>query len=248
MRKRALSLAVLLGTLGCSSILGIRFDDYREGEAGTELQLDCVPQSVSRCLCELDEGFRTCDDSGHLGTCICDGGADVASARPGCGNATLDQGEACDDGNAEDGDGCSTQCLPDGRPAAVEQCPGQNVFLWGKEPVAFQLVGADQAASINDGGPDAGSCATSPQPDRVLELTSNVPGTLQVSVVASVDTFVSLRTTCDVPGSAVSCVRATVGKGTMQTVDVLGSQPVFLILEPVNASPTATFSIEVTPL
>jgi cysteine-rich repeat protein len=39
---------------------------------------------------------------------------------PSCGDDVLDEGEECDDGNAEDGDGCSAACqseephLPDG--------------------------------------------------------------------------------------------------------------------------------------
>lgn len=38
-------------------------------------------------------------------------------ARGSCGDASQDPGEACDDGNTNDGDGCTTHCLP--TPAAL---------------------------------------------------------------------------------------------------------------------------------
>lgn len=43
-----------------------------------------------------------------------DGGGELGDrAVAGCGNGTLERGEACDDGNVEDGDGCSADCMSD---------------------------------------------------------------------------------------------------------------------------------------
>lgn len=40
---------------------------------------------------------------------------------PVCGNSEIDQGEHCDDGNTDDGDGCSAECLDEG---CIEDTPG----------------------------------------------------------------------------------------------------------------------------
>lgn len=48
-----------------------------------------------------------------------------------CGNATVDAGEACDDGNTTDGDGCDSNCQPTGCGNGVrtdgEECDDGNV-------------------------------------------------------------------------------------------------------------------------
>lgn len=56
-------------------------------------------------------------DSGTGGPIICDPSAEGslcspdAPAPPGCGDGVLDDDEACDDGNRENGDGCAANCL-----------------------------------------------------------------------------------------------------------------------------------------
>lgn len=41
-------------------------------------------------------------------------GSSSGGAVPACGNGWLEDGEVCDDGNAEDGDGCNADCMPGG--------------------------------------------------------------------------------------------------------------------------------------
>jgi len=96
-------------------------------EAAGETCQTCAADCGSCCgntLCEalLGEDCKTCATDcgpccgngkceGTLGedckTCAKDCGACPAA----CGNGTVDAGEACDDGNTKDGDGCSSQCL-----------------------------------------------------------------------------------------------------------------------------------------
>jgi cysteine-rich repeat protein len=246
--KRLPAVVLLLGGLGCSTILGVKFEEYEEGrrpDAGTSPTLECVPQAISRCLCELSEGLRRCDESGRLGACVCDGG--VTDRPLACGNGVVDDGEACDDGNADDGDGCSARCLPDGRPAAVEQCPGQAFVVWSGAGATFQVTGSLRAAPEDDSGTDAGVICGggAVAPDRIFAVTSNVDGPLEVTTSATVPTLVSLRTACDSAASATSCDRVNAGESKTQTITVTAWQPVHLILEPLVASPSASFSIEV---
>lgn len=58
---------------------------------------------------------KACEGVAENGECELDGGARGACHAQvctpvSCGNALIDPGEACDDGNTVDGDGCSRDC------------------------------------------------------------------------------------------------------------------------------------------
>jgi cysteine-rich repeat protein len=68
------------------------------------------PGGSEKCTCaDNRQSVRTCNAYGLWGACYC--------YRPGCGNGSLDDDEECDDGNTNDGDGCSAMCV-------TEQGPG----------------------------------------------------------------------------------------------------------------------------
>lgn len=83
----------------------------------------------------------------------------VRSGESECGNTFLESGEQCDDGNAEDGDGCSSICLIVGEPIRhaalrieqrdlgfiVQAAGSKNVTL-----MAFDAVASRQDAWITD--------------------------------------------------------------------------------------------------
>ena len=92
-----------------------------------------------------------------------------SSVRPGepeCGNAVLEWGEQCDDGNTEDGDGCSSICIIVGEPirhaalrieqrdlgSIVQAAGSKNVTL-----MAFDAVASRQDAWITDVTVNVGS-------------------------------------------------------------------------------------------
>jgi cysteine-rich repeat protein len=72
-----------------------------------------------------------CDSTGILaGT---PDGASDGGPRPdaagGCGNGVIEAGEACDDGNVDDCDGCSSACRTEKALAIDEDMPGASVTL-----------------------------------------------------------------------------------------------------------------------
>ena len=243
---RNLIAAALFSTslLACAKVLGVDFSSYREADGSASAQppgrLECVPNEVSRCLCELREGVRTCDETGRLQPCVCGGGVGA------CGNGVLEEGEACDDGNQAGGDGCGLSCAPDGRHPDVEQCPGQSVVAWPGKLFSMNLVGSVRASP---GSPDAGACGGGPAaPDRVFMLTMREAGMLEVTVTASVPTLVSLRTECAVAAEAPNCTRVPASQAGTVRMTVGEGQVVHLVVEPGEASPTATFDIQVVKL
>lgn len=66
----------------------------------------CTPRSETGVDCTNERD----DDGDALVDCQDPSCAFEPSCQP-CGNGVLDPGEACDDGNHEDGDGCTSRCL-----------------------------------------------------------------------------------------------------------------------------------------
>ena len=62
------------------------------------------------CLLEIGE---PCSNGPQCASGVCNTGAmpPVCAPPSGCGNGSLDAGEACDDGNNNNGDGCNASCL-----------------------------------------------------------------------------------------------------------------------------------------
>lgn len=89
--------------------------------AGDGCGAGCLLELGEDCSADADCESSFCADDG---TCKCDGDADcpadfVCDVAPGtaecvaagCGNSVTELGEACDDGNTDDNDGCSKNCL-----------------------------------------------------------------------------------------------------------------------------------------
>lgn len=100
-----------VGSLGCTCTPG----------GGCDPGLDCVANMCSEPTSETDTSETTTDTGSCTGLgCDCldvDGACDpglvceAGTCSPdSCGNAALDVGEECDDGNPIDGDGCDVDC------------------------------------------------------------------------------------------------------------------------------------------
>lgn len=111
-------------------------------------------------------------------TCRCDEGLDCAAGQlcastllspecvnPGCGNNVLEPGEACDDGNLADDDGC----------AAV--CTVEDGWFCRNEPSQCETCGAGYAYSAADGAClDIDECATGNGGCDLNAQCMNTPG------------------------------------------------------------------------
>lgn len=83
----------------------------------------CTSGTTLPCQCQTGiDGEATCDGSGVWGPCICAGA---------CGDGAVDPGEECDDGNNENGDGCSADCV-------IEPC-GNGVCEMTENPTTCPL-------------------------------------------------------------------------------------------------------------
>ncbi len=114
------------------------FDDWDSGAAGgqtaeTDVTIpdDCTPPPPECGDGEVNQASEQCDDGNKV-----DEGDDCRNncTLPYCGDGYIDTGETCDDGNNENGDGCSAVC--DEEPEGGQGCtPGywkqkQHSFAW----------------------------------------------------------------------------------------------------------------------
>jgi cysteine-rich repeat protein len=110
---------------------------------------------------------------------------------PACGDSFLNPGEACDDHNTDDGDGCSSLCTIEAADPLVEDCASVS------PQAAHQLVAGAQfltpvgAAATTLGALDNehGTCQLAPAdpaesyaPDQVYKMRSPVPGMATVTL------------------------------------------------------------------
>jgi MYXO-CTERM domain-containing protein len=82
----------------------------------------CLKELGQSCLLSGECASNSCDIASFI--CVCDQNADCPMGQlcnfvadpnvcvnPGCGNFVLEAGEACEDGNTTNGDGCNSVCL-----------------------------------------------------------------------------------------------------------------------------------------
>jgi cysteine-rich repeat protein len=110
-----LALTIILAMVGCGE------GDDGDGNTPTKQQLLDGQNELDWCTqFGLEPGCDICAEFGFYGDGVCDlnminiglcAGPDPDCSPAVCGNGIVDDAEECDDGNAVDGDGCSTLCL-----------------------------------------------------------------------------------------------------------------------------------------
>jgi cysteine-rich repeat protein len=98
------------------------------GEQCDARQFVCAGGTNDGTVCSADAecaGGRcngTRGRSGCTAQCLLTGTGSGAGVTSQCGNGSIGYGEACDDGNTADGDGCSSTCLHEGSASVVALC------------------------------------------------------------------------------------------------------------------------------
>lgn len=191
----------------------------------------CTPGAYVFCRCQdREQGTKLCKEDGvSFGPCEpCQAfddperpldPYDPRDPRPGrpdagpeeppgiCGDGVVQRGEDCDDGNADDTDGCDTDCkLAGDAPFATVACPGLEVHVWGEghEPSLIvrttgsgdRSVTPNCTSSTSPGTVYATTGASSP--DRVFKVIPHKSGTLTVTTTdANFNSFLYASATCE---------------------------------------------------
>lgn len=106
-----------------------------------------------------------------------DSAAPLPAADEDCGNGTVDEGEACDDGNSNDGDGCTSRCeRPRLTSADTQTCLIQTgrVACWGAGSSTSAAGSGAWSPSFVDGIDDAIQVAASGDHSCALRANGRV--------------------------------------------------------------------------
>lgn len=175
-----------------------------------------------------------------------------------CGDGKVDLGEACDDSNKVDGDGCSPSCLAiNGDPATGGSCPGQPVHMWpGKVVVGAASTNPYGNTYVKTGTactpPTAASSNLNVAQDHIYAVTAHGAGNLKVTMTpeAAFNGMLVARTNCTDPTSQSAAMCANnVGSGgagpEIMTFPVTNNQSVYVAAEGVlNGKGTYTIKFE----
>ena len=201
----------------------------------------CTPGAYVYCRCQnRDEGTKLCQDDGKgFDACLpCESDSnpedtsyqgpyvpstpnDAGTTAGKCGDKIVTEGEACDDGNTNETDGCDSSCKLAGTDVlSSRSCPGMPVHVFGAA-VQFTTttVGAPNTTSVQTGCPSAGAVATTgaSAADRIFSVTAHKTGTLEVSTTdTTFDNWIYIVAgdcTAGVQASYLVCANKTAGTG-----------------------------------
>jgi cysteine-rich repeat protein len=171
-----------------------------------------------------------------------------ASFTPGeCGNAVLEGGEGCDDGNVLSGDGCDDGCALE--PAGAEDtCPG--------EVLALTQQGNDWLGSVYSGNGNltadttATGCTSSGR-DAFFAVTAPISGVLTANLTqAAFNATLHARTDCATVGTQITCANDNSAAGP-ETLTFAVSQGVtyYVIVDSTSTALNGPFNlnVKVTP-
>lgn len=177
----------------------------RSGDCATGPQVSCAAQVPAG-------GSETLDFAATAGQTywiFIDGKADQSgkyaltvdlNTGPRCGDKIVQDGEACDDGNAVEDDGCSTKCLPAGDARTMGPCPGQTVHVWGP-PVTWPGDTTNMGNDFKNTTACGGSTGVS-GPDRVYAVTAHKTGTMSVATSnVTWDNMIYMSAACPTAGT-----------------------------------------------
>ena len=154
--------------------------DFEDAHLDDALPIDCFPLADGALVGAADPEYLAPDDfngtartgsgdvgayrfdaAGNPGWTLADGFKDVTPVSPpACGDAHLDEGEECDDGNLAAGDGCSPACefeeieqpvCGDGHLDEGEDCDDGNVIGGDGCSALCRSEGSDEKPADDDG-------------------------------------------------------------------------------------------------
>ncbi len=155
-----------------------------------------------------------------------------------CGDGKVDQGEACDDINKVDGDGCSPSCTAvNGDPAAADCTTPHPVHMWKGSVVSGTGSTTNYGNTFAKPGtscdPTVGSNLA---PDHVYEVTAHAAGILKVTMTPTVATYnvvLIARKTCTDPNTQAGdtitkCNAQSAGVAEVITVPVASGEKIYV--------------------
>lgn len=156
------------------------------------------------------------------------------TTMPFCGDGKVSDGEACDDINKVDNDGCDPSCKKvNGNPASGGSCPGQPVDLWANATVTG--TGSNNAPGYaNTFAQPSTSCtlgSSNSLTDHVYQINPHASGVLTVSLSSAANLNVVVRkNACTDSASTTAALCKAKGTNVINTV-VTSGQPIWVAVD-----------------
>lgn len=155
------------------------------------------------------------------------------TTMPFCGDGKVTDGEACDDINKVDNDGCDPSCTKvNGNPTSGASCPGQPVDLWSGKTVTG--TGSTSAPGYgNTWNKPSTACdlaGTNTISDHVYQVNPHASGILTVSITSAANlNIVARKNSCTDANSTT----AAMCKDKTQQINMLvtAGQPVWVAVD-----------------
>lgn len=176
------------------------------------------------------------------------------TTMPFCGDGKVTEGEACDDINKTDNDGCDPSCQKvNGDPSSSATCPGQPVHVWPGKTVTgtgSNLTGGNTWTKTGT------SCTISTSDvnaanDHIYEVTAHATGTLTVTATpaAGFNLMLIARAICteQTPSSQLECANdGSAGAAETLSVPVQNGQKVYVNVDgAISAKGSYTISFKI---
>ncbi|WP_437529782.1 hypothetical protein WME79_48420 [Sorangium sp. So ce726] len=180
-----------------------------------------------------DTRFLFIDDTGERDP---EYALEVAFAEQACGDGVRVGTEECDDGNAADGDTCSSACVLD--PEAA--CAG----------VAPVTAAAAVTGDTSEGTRGFTATCAGDGPELVYRYSPEADGsaTITVTPTGSADLVLHVRTDCSESATEINCLDAGyAGDPESVTLDVAVGTPLDIFVDSYNNVSAGSFELSITP-
>ncbi|AKU98852.1 hypothetical protein AKJ09_05516 [Labilithrix luteola] len=167
----------------------------------------------------------------------------VKLSPAGCGDTFVSGGEACDDGNTKNGDGCSSTCTIESIPG-IDSCPGLDLPLSGTGTQVRSAVVTVNTVPLNS--KYASACGGSGN-EGIIKITPDIDGQLQVKSTSNFSTLIYARASCNDANSEIPRASCTSSTGSYATAVTKGT-PYYIFVDGLGGqSGLAQLKITVTP-
>ncbi len=201
--------------------------------------------SVATIACSTSDQVLAWEEIPHAG----DAGMPDTGRKPAadCGNGIREEGEACDDGNLSNGDGCSALCTIE-PPAPPSACPG-TVFPLSAVDATTRVGSVTGDTSEHGLALQSPTCGGATGKDVVYAITSDVEGVARIRLEASFDALLYIRTACGDASTEVACKRGPAGSGKTEVVlPMANGQTVYVVVDGATGkSGTFQLGVEIGP-
>lgn len=181
-----------------------------------------------------DVGFKDDTPGAPVCTSICT--LDYSGCKPTCGNGEAEPGEQCDDGNTQNGDGCSSTCTNEPTTCAV----ATPVALSLGQPTTIDGTTVGGETNFNS---TKAPCSSAPGPSKVYAVTAASTGFLTAWLErdqTAFDSVLYVRSSCNSDASTLLCANHTnagsplpvaTGGGEVVSVPVQQGQTYYVVVD-----------------